>query len=450
MIGDMYGDFSRLTFAPEKHFSAVLVQQGRVMLDADANEQTAVTLHYLRRLAADVIGPFGGPGPATADANFHVTVDTTTPSEPTLAIAKGWYYVHGLLCEADEPTTFYKQPEAFLDRELADDRLPDRPYVVYLRVWERHITAVEDPSIRELALGENGPDTAARSKIVWQVRATAEFPPGSGTQVKDWSKVDRDTARQAWEAWETTLTTGPRAALKAMARQPSADDFEPCVASPDARYRGLENQLYRVEVHTGGSAYGQAGGSATFKWSRDNGAAVFPLESLSGSDATVLSLGRDRGLGLEVGDWVELLDDRYVLRGERHRLLRAASIEPLDRLVVLEDEPDDGVGQDPELHPLLRRWDQQEGPASSGYATLVPGEGVLEVIETTDGTDGWLELIPARTAIGDVEWPQEAGGPAARPPTGVEYFYAPLALVDTAGKAQDLRSIIAPIAQPAP
>jgi hypothetical protein len=41
-------------------------------------------------------------------------------------------------------------------------------YLVYLDVWEHLITAVEDESIREVALG--GPDTAARSKLVYQVK----------------------------------------------------------------------------------------------------------------------------------------------------------------------------------------------------------------------------------------------------------------------------------------
>jgi hypothetical protein len=40
-------------------------------------------------------------------------------------------------------------------------------------VWERHITTVEDDSIREKALG--GPDTATRTKVVWQVKLM-EYP----------------------------------------------------------------------------------------------------------------------------------------------------------------------------------------------------------------------------------------------------------------------------------
>jgi Family of unknown function (DUF6519) len=466
MIGDMYGDFSRLTFAPEKHFSSVLIQQGRVMLDADANEHSAIVLHRLRRLAHDLIGPYAGP--AGADANFQIGLDEPSPGEPTLTIANGRYYVRGLLCEADADATFYGQPDAFFDPELSDHRLPDPPYLVYLRVWERHITAVQDPSIRERALGDNGPDTAARSKVVWQVLATADFPPGADDSIGDWPALDAQTARDKWQEWEDALAAAEPPRLRARARQAGPDELDPCNVSPEARYYGLENQLYRVEIHTAGAA--APAGSATFKWSRDNGAAVFPIERLSGSEATVLSLGRDPGLGLMVNDWVELLDDRSVLRGEHYPLLRVLEIEPLDRRVVLEGDPPAGVGQNPEHHPFLRRWDHQAGPAARGFPALDPDEGVLELTETVDGEDGWLPLengiqiqfqqggeytagdywlIAARTALEDVEWPQDAAGPTVLPPIGIDYAYAPLALVDGAN-VHDLRSLFAPLAQPAP
>jgi hypothetical protein len=57
----MHADLSRLTFRPERHYSAVVAQQGRVQLDADANEQTAIQLHQVRTLARDLIGRYGGP-----------------------------------------------------------------------------------------------------------------------------------------------------------------------------------------------------------------------------------------------------------------------------------------------------------------------------------------------------------------------------------------------------
>ena len=50
-------------------------------------------------------------------------------------------------------------------------------YQVYVDVWERAITYLEDDNIREVALG--GPDTAARAKVVWQVKLTGPVPAGT-------------------------------------------------------------------------------------------------------------------------------------------------------------------------------------------------------------------------------------------------------------------------------
>jgi hypothetical protein len=53
---------------------------------------------------------------------------------------------------------------------------------------------------------------------------------------------------------------------------PASDDDVPCVADPAGGYRGLENQLYRVEIHAAANATGSV--RPTFKWSRENGSVV--------------------------------------------------------------------------------------------------------------------------------------------------------------------------------
>jgi photosystem II stability/assembly factor-like uncharacterized protein len=57
----MRGDFSRVTFRPENHFSGVLLQQGRVQLDAEFNEHVDIEAYRDRATARDVIGPTGAP-----------------------------------------------------------------------------------------------------------------------------------------------------------------------------------------------------------------------------------------------------------------------------------------------------------------------------------------------------------------------------------------------------
>src|SRR5579862_4816800 len=91
----MKADLTRDTFHPLKHFARVLTQQGRVQLDADMNEQAAILLHYVQTLAADLIGPAGGP---QSNLGFAVTA---APNPDDFHIGFGNYYVNGLLCQAD-------------------------------------------------------------------------------------------------------------------------------------------------------------------------------------------------------------------------------------------------------------------------------------------------------------------------------------------------------------
>ncbi|MET8699658.1 DUF6519 domain-containing protein [Kitasatospora sp. NPDC004723] len=467
----MHADFSRLTFRPGRHYSAVLTQQGRVQLDADANEQAAIERYQLRTLAADLIGRHGGPAAAAGFAIVHLPGNHDLDD---LGIGGGRYYVDGILCEADRPGpdpavpdegdpgggeadvrqepagwTYWDQPDAYRDQERPGDRLPGEfPFLVYLKVWERSVTAVEDPEIREVALGAAMPDTAARAKVVWQVLAL----PASELGAPDGGE---SRVREAFDAWAEARER-PAARLAARARRPERASEDPCLAHPEAGYRGPENQLYRVEVHRGGSA----GGGATFKWSRENGSVVLPVVSIEGVWVDLTTLGDDDRLGLSVGDWVEVADSAYVSREEPADLLQVAETDLPGRRVRLSAEPVPEVGRLAGRHPFLRRWDHR---APRGRDALPPAGGALRVQEGTwldleDGvqvyfrpcgeyTRGDYWLVPARTATGSVEWPQNAAGQALlRPPAGVRVHHAPLAWVTGPATVVDLRQTFAPLA----
>jgi hypothetical protein len=433
----MKGDFSRNTFDPNKHFARVLMQQGRVQLDADWNEQAAILLHHLQTLAWDLIGPHGGPASALG---FGITSNGVYDFE----ISPRRYYVDGILCENEVvldadgnplPLLYTRQPDYPNAPELKDGAT----YLVYLDVWERHITYIQDESIREVALG--GPDTATRAKVVWQVKAEES----DNTACPDGAVWDKLVNR--WQARNRGL-------LKARAKEPQdADSADPSVARP---YRGTENQLYRVEVHRSGAA-----GEATFKWSRENGSVVFPIRMSAGMTATVGNLGRDSRWGLEIGAWVEMVDDEDVLGGHPGPLVQVNTIEQQEMRVTLKP-PMGGTSrdykEDDPRHPLLRRWDHARGNPTEGapqiaddgalviqedeWLSLENGVQVLFESASSDKGSGSEEshfyrtgdywLLPARTVTGDVEWPSHANDakdPKAVPPHGVEHHYAPLAIV---------------------
>jgi hypothetical protein len=477
----MHADLSRFTFRTERHYSAVLAQQGRVQLDADANEQTYIELSRARTLTADLIGQHGGPGGA---AGFKITFLGGTRDIDDLTIGGGRYYVDGILLDASRPQpgtpvpdadtdtgdapageaagdgpaavsaawTYWDQPDAYRDPEHPGDRLPSQfPFVVYLKVWERSVTAAEDPALREVALGAAMPDTAARVKVVWQVL------PLSALDVQG-TEPGADEVRTAFRAWAGRQeASSARVALRA--ERPERADEDPCLVRPDARYRGLENQLYRVEIHDGGTAE-----DATFKWSRENGSVVFPVDGLDGTWVELASLGSDDKLDLSVGDRVEFVDSAYAGRLEPLPLLRVEELDLPGRRVRLSGEPAPGVGRRPELNPYLRRWDHRDGHRRTqagagarlrhGAVRVEEGrwlslEDGVEVYFAKGGTyrtgDFWFAA--ARTATGGVGWPVDtARRPLLQAPFGVALHHAPLALITGEQGSVDLRLAFGPLA----
>src|SRR5215470_1887667 len=91
----MPGDYSRRLFLRKRHYSGVLMQQGRVQLDADWNEQLGIQRRRDYAEAEDVIGECGAP---KHDAGFLVQ---PTPDGTDLVLSPGRFYVHGRLCELD-------------------------------------------------------------------------------------------------------------------------------------------------------------------------------------------------------------------------------------------------------------------------------------------------------------------------------------------------------------
>jgi hypothetical protein len=455
----MHADVSRSTFRPDKHFSTVVAQQGRVQLDAEANEQAAIQARLARTVAADLIGRHAGPAGA---AGFEIGFIDDDPRD--LSIGAGRYYVDGVLVESDRPAaldpvpsddqstkkstsdaaasgaawTYWSQPDAFLDPEQAGDQLPALPVLVYLKVSERLVTAVEDPDIRETALGSALPDTTARLRVVWQVLPildTDGFPSNTDPTP--------DRLRKDFDDWADARSQ-PASRIAVRAQRPAQTDEDPCIIHPDARYRGPENQLYRIEVHASGQA-----GTATFKWSRDNGSVIAPVAAIEGEWVTLAAPARDDKLALRVGDWTELVDDAYLQRGMANPLLRVVDVDTFQRRVRLSAEPPAGVGRLAARHPYLRRWDQQtQGEVPIAESRWLDLEDGVQVWFAAGGTyrSGEYWTAPARTLNGDVEWPRDGlDRPLLVPPHGPRVHYAPLAWVRGADGVDDLRQIFGPL-----
>ena len=530
----MPGDYSRKTFDPRKHYTGVLMQQGRVQLDADWNEQQRIRQHRDETEARDVIGHCGAP---LVGGGFEISA---LAGGADLAISPGRIYVDGILCEpeaaavpatlaAGSPTqvrlespfvdgypleagswvelsivaeapapppapsvllrvsavdeeaasivvegdvsalqaspplllqlrrviTFLTQPEfpnpgienaggpdPVISSPPGELALPAGTYIAYLDVWQREVTALDDPRIREVALG--GPDTAARLKTTCQVRllevaASSPRDIACGTEFPEWEELIAPASGR----------------LNARTQAPSPED-DPCQLPPSAGYRRLENQLYRVEVHDGATRSG-----ATYKWSRDNASAetrIIEIDPADGTRVEVSSTGKDEVLGFQPGQWVEIIDDEAELKANPYPLIQIDDVSPGQNLIILKADVSAHRG----TARKLRRWDQTRMLNAGGDLEDVTGA----IPMTAVGADGWAPLeggiqvrfsngtyrsgdywlIPARTNTGEIEWPPYEipnARPIPQPPFGVRHHYCRLALVrvapDGAIDARDCR-----------
>ena len=155
-----------------------------------------------------------------------------------------------------------------------------------------------------------------------------------------------------------------------------AGEPDPCRVPPSGGYKGLENQLYRVEIHDGGGLTGA--GRATFKWSRDNATVATRVTEIPALDRLVVeSVGRDEVLGFSDGDWIEITDDGRELAGlpgEMRRIQAGGGVDDATRTIRLDRAaarrarfPTDAQGHTtPARNTRIRRWDQHGRVLNAG------------------------------------------------------------------------------------
>ena len=431
----MNGDITRSTFDAEKRYTSVRKQQGRVQLDADWNEQRDLELHDERTFREDAIGatgsPLGANGAPAGEPGFEVS-----PSGTGLEVGAGRYYVEGIRVDNDA------------SREI--DGLPtdDGTYVAYLDVWERPITAVEDPDIREVALG--GPDTATRTKVEWAVRflkVDSVASPDCTSLLDEWGR----------------LLTGATGTLQ-VREQEAGTTTDPCDVPESAGYRGLENRTYRVEIHAGNfdptQPEGIGVGTPTFKWSRDNASTVGSWSEPSGLDVEVDRLGPGGTTGFERGGWVEFTTEAHDLAEEPGVLaeiddVSGATLELVDGGSTAADL---SAAYDADRVPRVRAWDSEGAGAleTAAFAELDDDGIEVKFSESSSWRAGDYWIFAARTAIlpgttdRRVDWPvdETTGDSLALVAMGPTHQRARLAVVERASgswsKLDDCRQGFAP------
>lgn len=454
-------DFSRIRLNPLLDYAGVRLKQGGLLLDADANELADVLDRRLRALASDVLDR-ATVSSTTKDA-FKIDV-----SASPFTIGIGRLYVDGLLAECHGAPNPAKR---VFDDLLGEGKFADpvpynaQPYfpnppalptggrhLVYLDVWDREVTYVEDPELVEIAVGV---DASSRVQTVWQVRVLGD-DAGDGSC----SSPDADLP-----GWADIIA--PSAGVLTTGTFEVAPVDDPCELPPTGGYRGLENQLYRVEIH---DASRPGGGGATFKWSRENASIASRVASIvSATELELVSLGRDDLLSFKTGDWVEILDDAREFSqapGEMRKITvqdatRRIQFTPALPAAMLPGTfPNSAFPAARNLR--VRRWEQAgrifrtdpsgtpvevqdlDAAGSTGLievpaagVTLLLEDGVTVAFDTT-GPEGFHSgdywVFAARTADASVELLDRA------PPRGIHHHYARLGIWDvSAGTITDCR-----------
>ena len=473
-------DISRYLFQPQKRYSSVRMQQGRVILDSDWNESERIDDEEARRTLLDILCARGtsneGFGvhdvaPAIRELpgdSGDVELPFTSVSTYDFSLAEGSFYLGGLRFEVGPgEETFLGQsdwlqidadalslPPAPTAAELTDPNGNTRTRfdLVYLRGWEQCVTAVEDSELRERALG--GPDTSVRIRRTRRVEVLADTAQGCAEAFAE--LVERETAPRPGD------TTGvahefdaASSELRSKARLTVAPvggtSEDPCRPQVEGGFLGAENQTIRVELTA----------TDRFVWGIDNAAPYYRVQVLQEDGEAVrikfLTLPRDqrsqplKGQAVEIHPWGALLPNQEKVAELRGRLATVeTSYDPETRsLTISEPVPQAWLDwldhsshagyqsdQDPEgqkKYFYLRLWTGGSGDGAEPDFPFAPGTPVelqgtgLTVTFSDHGLPGDHWILAARPHTPNVVVAWELMDEA--PPAGTRFFLAPLAVI---------------------
>jgi len=267
-------DNTRSSFNAPQKYRKVVAQQGRVTLDADWNEAQTLLAEETRADSLDFVGPWGSP-----NNGYAPVTGSTAVAEYDFTLNAGTMYVGGVRVNFDQPVQYSKQSDwidssadpLYLDpTKPADSTLKNEQIVLLLT--EDEVSAVEDPALKEVALG--GPDTAQRTRIVQHILRR-------GTNATDcptaWTEEVTALQSQGVAVDPISMRLTPYCGLQVT---PGAG-VTPSVCQPDGSggYLGADNQMIRVQI----SAYDPTTKNFQFVWGFDNASFLYKANFVSTS-----------------------------------------------------------------------------------------------------------------------------------------------------------------------
>ncbi|MEI6682128.1 MAG: DUF6519 domain-containing protein [Bacteroidota bacterium] len=418
-------DISRINFNPEKHYASVRMQQGRVLTDDDWNENERISMEDERRTVNDIIGSFG-----TSGDGFRIdTVAEDTNGFIDFTIGEGALYLGGLRLEMDKQESYRAQQDwlqqpADLDRAPALAGLP-RYDLVYLEAWQQAVSAVEDSSLFEVALG--GPDTTTRLRNMRRVHLAPDIGFSSCTDA--WQQLKKNWENLQLGKINGENELGPDTTLT-VSFEGTGVPGDPCNPAAAGGYLGAENQAIRVQIVDDST-------SKKITWGFDNASPLYRVTlGADGKTITMLTEPKDQYHWPLSGQVVELLPWSAVLpNGEKIAEISGylskvdASYDPDKHQFTIQDH----------IRPLnqeyyfLRVWNRGTDLASPAAIELVAGSVTLGntglVISFTGKNwvagDYWVIAARPESPKQVVPWELEKGIFHH----GIRRFFAPLAVI---------------------
>lgn len=332
----MKTEISRDSHQPEKHYSGVYQQQGRMLTDADWNEGVEILKAHLNDALKDVVGnKAGGMGGTARHRALKVLKALATDD---LTIQPGHVHVEGRVAQVsgDANIAYDAQPDFPGAPNLPGS--PPTQYALYADLWERTVTHLMDERLRDKGL--HGADTCTRKQTLAQVK---------------WCPKNVDPEQSA----KNPCKGDAKLSVTLLQKSTQPDPCDPCADQVDVVSK-VGNTLFRVEVH---DVKGDADGPTeiTLKWSGENGAQQFALKNSTGGAV-------EPPVEFKSGKWTyEFFDETT----EKHLGVHLAP-----GFAPARDTLTQGYANATSTRAFVRRWD--------GFCRLTKQGGNWKVTEAFD------------------------------------------------------------------
>ena len=434
----MGSDRARVSYDPRQQYRSVVMQQGRVTLEADWNESQQITGEEIRSEALDLVGPSGTP-----DNGYNIVL-TQSPTAPPydFYVSDGTMYVGGIRAALLDPVQYSSQadwqdygPE---DPDWVDlnslAQAPPTDEFIYLYLREQEVSAVEDPDLKDVALG--GPDTAQRARLLQRIPrvrcsgtdCASGLDAAEGQWASEGLHFDPNTMRL--DSW-STLSVGP-------ADQPPAQT--PCQPQAQGGYIDPDNQLIRVQI----SGVDPLTGNPKFLWGFDDASFLYRIQLYPNDPQNLIlqSIPVDnyhqpvRGQAVEVlRTAAELPNGGCVAALSGFVFTLDQNYNPDSQSVVVPSSlslPSDYVAsnQSPALPLFLRVW-QEEIVFTPGTAQTLGETGLAVTLQAIGGRpfhlgDYWLFAV--RPATPQMVYPERYWNNLQQP-DGPRQWACPLGVI---------------------